>query len=334
MANETLIKKVLSISPIIEVLIRVIYYSNISFLKKYAYIYRTNPYHKLSKKTKKIKKNKKINIINIKKIFKFLEDNHIKKGDLIIVHSSFKNIQESGLNPNQVIDLLLELIGEEGTLAMSARPNFDLDLDNFMTSQQDESIYFYDPDITQSNTGILAKELLKRNGSIRSEHPVNSLVAIGPLAKKIMKNNLIDNDSLPHGVNSSWHNCILNKAKILAIGVDLVQSSTITKTVEDVFSNNWPVNNWYVKKNYIIKSNKVEKKYCLRERAHKWSLHYAERTMCKDFIKKNILFCYKFDGLSVEIAKSNDMFNFLSKKRNKAYPYFFTYLNLLKFVKK
>ena len=149
-----------------------------------------------------------------------------------------------------------------------------------------------------------------------------------------MKNNLIDNDSLPHGVNSSWHNCILNKAKILAIGVDLVQSSTITKTVEDVFSNNWPVNNWYVKKNYIIKSNKVEKKYCLRERAHKWSLHYAERTMCKDFIKKNILFCYKFDGLSVEIAKSNDMFNFLSKKRNKAYPYFFTYLNLLKFVKK
>ena len=42
MANETIIKKVFSISPIIEILVRTLYYSNIKFLKNFVHFYRVS----------------------------------------------------------------------------------------------------------------------------------------------------------------------------------------------------------------------------------------------------------------------------------------------------
>ena len=56
MANETLIKKILSISPFVEVMVRVFYYKNIKFLKKYSYLYRVHPYNKNKSIKKKFKK--------------------------------------------------------------------------------------------------------------------------------------------------------------------------------------------------------------------------------------------------------------------------------------
>jgi len=330
MANETIIKKVFSISPIIEILVRTLYYSNIKFLKNFVHFYRVNPYLAGSKIIKR--KNPKKRKIEFKEILKFLKDNYVSQGDLIILISSYKNIKNSGYSPDQVIESLMDLIGENGTLAMSARPDFHVNLDTYMSEKEDVNVYTYDVNKTKCNTGIIAQKLLLKENSIRSRNPINSMVAIGPLANEIMKDNLVDNNSLPHGKDSSWYKCVLNKAKIISLGVDLTQAATITKTVEDVFYDKWPVKDWYIKKKYLIKDGLFRSNNILRERSPKWSLHYAERTMCKDLIKNDILFTHDFNGLKVEIANSQEIFSFISKKLKHSYPYFYTKYNLIKFV--
>ena len=333
MSVERIIKRTLSFSPIIEIIVRTIYYSNIKFLKRYAYFYRVNPYLKLPKR-KTSEKKRDTTKQDLDNIFKMLSEKYISKGDLVLLHCSYRNIKNAGYSPNEFIDLLLNIIGKEGTLAMSARPDFDINLDSFMRNEKDQNLYHYDPKKTKSNTGIVAEMLLKKDGSIRSDHPINSMVAYGPLASHIMKNNLIDENSLAHGINSSWYKCVLNKAKVLAIGVELVQSSTVTHCHEDVLVDKWPVKNWYITKKYKIIKNDKSKILDLKERAPKWLLNYAERTIYKDFINNKILHCYDFKGLSVEIAEAEKMYDFFSKRFNKAYPYFFTNLNLSKFIER
>lgn len=330
MANETLVKKILALSPLVEVIIRVIYYTNIKYLKKIVHIYRTNPYLNFKRKKKLAKSKKKI---NFKKILNFISNNLIKKGDMVILISSYQSLKSTGFSPEEVIESLLKLIGKKGTLAMSARPDFKINLDNFMSKKKDNKTYYYDTKKTKCNTGIIAQKLMMMKKAVRSRHPINSMVAIGPLAKKIMSKNLVDNNSLPHGKDSSWYKSIVCDAKIIAIGVDLVQAATITKTVEDVFYKEWPVKNWYSKKNFLIKDGKFKKHYVLKERSYKWILHYAERTMCKDFIKNGILRSYNFDGLSIEFAKSKDIFFFLKNKIKKSYPYFYTKFNLINLIR-
>ena len=100
MANETLIKKILASSPLIEVIIRVIYYANIKYLKKIIHVYRINPYLNFKQKKKLVKRKKKI---NFKKILNFIGDNLIKKGDMVILISSYKSLKSTCYSPEEVL---------------------------------------------------------------------------------------------------------------------------------------------------------------------------------------------------------------------------------------
>ena len=330
MSNDTFIKKFFAINPLIEVMARTIYYANFKYLKKFVHLYRQSPY--LNKKDKKkiiSLDNKKI---DLKKIFKIIGNKHIKKGDLVIFSSSYKSIKNSGFSPKQVLEMLLDLIGKNGTLAMSARPNFEINLNEYLSNKKDKKVYLYNVKKTKCNTGIIAQELLNMKKSIRSKHPINSMVAIGPLAKYLMKDNLVDNNSLAHGINSSWYKCAVKNAKILSIGVDLIESATLIHTVEDAFVEKWPIKNWYRNKNFTVKDGLFNKSFVLKERMPKWILHYADRTLCKDFSNEKILKSYNFYGVNVEYANSKKLLYFLKKRINKSYPYFYTNIDLLKFI--
>jgi hypothetical protein len=136
MPNETIIKKILATSPLVEVFVRTIYYANIKYLKSIVPIYRVNPY--LNLKKKKIKK-----VSNEKKILNYVSKKLLKKGDLVILISSYKNLKSTGYSPQQIIDSLKKIIGNKGTLAMSARPDFKIDLENYITKKKDKKTYFY-----------------------------------------------------------------------------------------------------------------------------------------------------------------------------------------------
>jgi aminoglycoside 3-N-acetyltransferase len=100
----------------------------------------------------------------------------LEKEDNVAVALSFKSIGYVQGGPNTFIDALLEVVGSKGTIMMNtfthSKSLFGLTPDHVFDSKK-----------TIPYTGLIPRTLLQRDGSIRSQHPNNSVVAIGFYAK-------------------------------------------------------------------------------------------------------------------------------------------------------
>ncbi|MCM1182521.1 MAG: AAC(3) family N-acetyltransferase [Roseburia sp.] len=191
---------------------------------------------------------------------------HIEKGDILLVHSSMDGLAKTGASAKEVIDFLLELLGEGGTLVFAAYPKCN-------SYQGNEEILYYDPKRTLSWTGMLPNVFCKYKGVIRSEFPYNTLAAKGKYAAEMMRDNLMDDVSMAG--HSPWQFCIEHHAKILYLGVSAALSCTMMNYPEDALGEDWYVKDWYGVQKYAIKQgNKVILK-TIRERDSGWYRFYA-----------------------------------------------------------
>lgn len=310
MANTSIKNKILSISPYIEVLIRHLYWKNVEWFSSK----KKSPSHVEPK------------VIDFDKVIQYLQASGVSKGSLLLVHSSFAALKGSTLSPTEVNAALLSLIGEEGTLAMPAMPKFK-NSPNVIEylKKSNGNTFVYDVKRTPIKTGLLPAYLHRKKGSIRSLHPINTMVAFGPLAESLMKNNLAGESPLACGVHSSWKRCLDNDAIIVSIGTDLTHSLTMIHVAEDVLDESWPILDWYQTKKFSIKDGKTINEITLRERRPKWgALHFAERTLCKDLMNAGILHSSSIDGVLVETIKAKELVSFLSSKNSSGYPYYWT----------
>ena len=311
MANTSLVKKTFAFSPHIEMLFRRIYWANVNVLSKRVKIKKASSQDTQS--------------IDYSKIEEFLRDQGVNEGKLVVVHSAYAPFKGRGKTPNQLLDYLFNIIGSTGTLAMPAMPKFknSANVEDYLQTNCTDAVFEYDVVNSPIKTGVLPMMLHKRQYSVRSRHPINSLVAEGPLAKTMMDKNLEGDSPLACGNNSSWKFCADNDAIIVGFGVDLTHSLTMIHVAEDVLDEDWPINNWYLNKTFIIKDHEFNKEVTLRERAPKWgALHFAERTLCKDLIKKGILQSKVIDGVTIEVLNAKRMLDFLHSKNATGYPYF------------
>ena len=102
----SLYNKLALLSPRIEILLRQIYWKNVEILQRF------NPFSAPSSVLHSQKS------CDFEDVIRCLKDMGVKEGSLLIVHSSFDALASTGLNQNEIIDKLLELVGKEGTLAM------------------------------------------------------------------------------------------------------------------------------------------------------------------------------------------------------------------------
>lgn len=178
-------------------------------------------------------------------VFEYIKSLGIKKGDILIVHSSMEGMRRIDPKPEKVIDFLLELVGDEGTLVFPAFP--------ICNAKYDEGkVATYDPKRTLCWTGMLPNCFLKYPQVVRSFFPYNSLAAKGKCSDEMMKNNLESNT--PHGKNSAWEYCVNNHAKILYLGIKVAECNTILHAAEDILGEKWPIDNWYQQQTYKIKT--------------------------------------------------------------------------------
>ena len=210
MANKTILQKILAISPHVEMLVRKLYWDNISWFVK------------PPKKRKKGKKRKKkpISHVEFEKVLERLSTYGIGAGSLLVVHSSFGELKKTGLNPQQIIDGLRDLIGPNGTLAMPAIRRYpeDPNVVDLLNTDMSNVTATYNVRESKIWTGLLPKALLSQPDSVASRFPLNSMVAVGPLAEPMMRNNLEGELPLPNGVNSSWNFCVQNNAYVVGLG--------------------------------------------------------------------------------------------------------------------
>jgi aminoglycoside 3-N-acetyltransferase len=143
----------------------------------------------------------------------------LKRGDILGVHSSLGSFGYVEGGADAVIDALLEVVGEEGTIVM---PTHSTNLAEVKRTPEEIAIGVawlykilrFDPKETPCTTGIIPETFRKRRGVRRSLHPVVSLAAAGPKAGEII-------EAGREGALEGWEKLLEWDGYILLIGVGL-----------------------------------------------------------------------------------------------------------------
>jgi aminoglycoside N3'-acetyltransferase len=107
-------------------------------------------------------------------LVKSLKELGLRKGDVCVVRAALRKVGEvEGKRSAIIMDALLEVVGEEGTiLTLTFTPAYRLPID------KNNPKYEYKLDSVPYSGGF-AKECLSRENAVRSRHPTNSFCAIG-----------------------------------------------------------------------------------------------------------------------------------------------------------
>ena len=115
----------------------------------------------------------------------------IQQGDILNMKVSLRSIGKLENGADTLIEALLEVVGEEGTIVSDA----------FVEAKTYRSP-FAEKEIVDENTksyaGAFANAMVNYKGAFRSKHPIQKFVAIGKLAEKLM--NAHDKDAFAYGV--------------------------------------------------------------------------------------------------------------------------------------
>ena len=126
----------------------------------------------------------------------------LKKNDVVMVHTSLKSMGYVCGGAQTVIEALIEVVGEEGTIMMPTQSWRNLDPEEGVHWEADENGWqvirdnwpAYDKYITPTNTmGAVAEMFRQWPGSIRSDHPARSVCAYGKYAEYLTKDHDISN---------------------------------------------------------------------------------------------------------------------------------------------
>jgi len=153
----------------------------------------------------------------------FFEMVNLNKGDKVLVSSDILKIlmlskkKQSNLNPNKIIDMLIEKIGTEGTLLF---PTYNWDFCKGIEFNYKK---------TYSLSGALGNSALKRKDFIRTKNPIYSFAVTGKdqiLLSKINHKSCFSLDS-PFGY------LIKNRGKNLFIDIDYKSGFTFCHVAEE-----------------------------------------------------------------------------------------------------
>ena len=143
----------------------------------------------------------------------------LEPNDIVLVHSSFKSFGGVEGGPQTVIDSILEIIGNSGTLIV---PTF-----NFDFCEKDP---VFDIINTPSKMGIITELVRNNPNSIRTKDPVYSFSILGKYAKELSQNYVDDS----YGKNSIFAKLREFNGKIMIIGLPYTNSMTFFHHVEEM----------------------------------------------------------------------------------------------------
>lgn len=131
----------------------------------------------------------------------------IKEGMSLLVHSSLRRVGPVEDRADGIIDTLLDILGDQGTLMMSA-----------VSGNVNWEQPVFHPKYTPATVGTLPNIFRQREGVLRSLHPVHSIVAYGTKAKFFTDGHLEANT--PWSPDSPYGKLMRNDGFILFLGVD------------------------------------------------------------------------------------------------------------------
>ena len=154
-------------------------------------------------------------------------------GDAVMVHTSLSHIGYVCGGAQTIIEALIDVVGQEGTIMMPTQSWKNLDPNTGVHWDVDEQYWdlirqhwpAYDKHITPTNTmGATAEMFRKWPGALRSDHPARSVAAWGKHAKYLTENHdLCD----IFGEESPVGKLYKLDGKVLLLGVDYDKNTSI-----------------------------------------------------------------------------------------------------------
>jgi len=157
----------------------------------------------------------------------------LQRGDSVMVHTSLGRIGYVCGGAQAVIEALMEIVGEDGTIMMPTQSWKNLDPETGVHGDADEADWdrirenwpAYNKAITPTNTmGAVAEMFRSWPGTLRSDHPARSVAAWGKNAEYLTKNHDLSDifgDASPIGKLYELD------GKVLLIGVGYNKNTSI-----------------------------------------------------------------------------------------------------------
>jgi aminoglycoside 3-N-acetyltransferase len=156
----------------------------------------------------------------------------IARGDAVLVHSSFDAFEGFTGKPSDVIAVLMDLVGPEGTLLMPTLP-FTGTAVAWVTENP-----IFDVARTPSRMGLVTELFRRSPGVIRSVHPTHPVAVWGKDSEAYVAGHHLART--PCGRGSPFARLLERGGKILLLGVD-IGSMTFYHCVEEILEPKLPI---------------------------------------------------------------------------------------------
>lgn len=154
---------------------------------------------------------------NVNSFHDLLVQGKVKKGDILMVHSSYSTIKNLFSSPDELLQELLDYLGSDGTLLI---PAF-----NFNSWP---NTHYFDILETPSEMGILTEFARMRKDGIRTKHPIYSFIVFGKLKDEFAN----CNDPEAFGNDSVFSLFYKLDGNIMSIGLSFNSSFSLHHFVE------------------------------------------------------------------------------------------------------
>jgi aminoglycoside 3-N-acetyltransferase len=222
----------------------------------------------------------------------------LRRGDTIMVHTSLHHIRSQHFSPEDVIYLLMMIVGKEGTLIM---PTFTAKHYTFLYKKKP-----FDCRKTMGKNGLINELFRMMLETKRSCHPLKSVAAWGKNADYLIKDHHLSECAFDK--NSPFYRLYELEGKIVGLGVTSAKLSFF-HTIEDTNPEYFPSQRYSepVEKKYIdLEGNSSEGIF-----RHDIQEYVRLRSKSKIFkyYRKNELFDFKFDKIPFFVADCKKLYN-------------------------
>lgn len=146
-------------------------------------------------------------------IIQKLKEVGLKNGDTVMVHTSLGKMGYVCGGAQAVIEALMEVVGDSGTIMMPTQSWKNLDPETGVHWEADQKDWqlirdnwpAYDKNLTPTNTmGAVAEMFRQVPGSVRSDHPARSVCAWGRYAEYPGKHTCVEHSAVSEEGKRVW----------------------------------------------------------------------------------------------------------------------------------
>ncbi len=229
---------------------------------------------------------------------------NIREGMVVYIHSSMDKLNID-FSPFELLELLLDIVGENGTLVFPCwhyRGRAEDYLDNA------DAVF----NVRRSPTtmGLLPELARRHKGAVRSLHPTTSIVAIGAAAHDLIDDH--HTDIYPNGINSPLYKLMGYNSRIIGLGEKVVSLSFV-HVVEDIMKDNFPLQTLHdeTRQGKVIDTDKKER-FIDTLVPHSNISNRDISGFFNKHVTNNACHSFKYKGVNYFAAKPTELFEELS----------------------